>query len=334
MIERSAAAQCFAAGLAAALGSSPAQEPSAPLRFRTEVRTVLVPVSVKDASGRPVSGLAVSAFTILDQGEARPIVFFDERDEPLSTVLVLDVSSSMRGERLSEAKRAAKTFVERIARDVGCEVDERSTRSSPSRSTTESGSHCHGSLMLGESCATSMPSKPEEARRSTMPSRPLSTSSRARATGGRAIVVLSDGKDEDSSGSFTALRKRVEASGVSLFAVGFYTTEERRSFAPGRQYFKEPPFEENLNPAWVLAELTGATGGLALFPSNGQDLSTVFDSIAVELRHQYLLGFEPDSEVREDFGFRTIEILVSSPEHVGPLRVRGRQGYAPRASGV
>jgi Ca-activated chloride channel family protein len=331
------AALCFVAGLAAAVDSSPAQVPSAPFRFRTEVRTVLVPVSVEDASGRPVTGLPVSAFTVLDQGEERPIVFFDEGDEPLSTVLVLDVSSSMRGERLSDAKRAAQTFVERIERDVGnagYEGDARSGEAAliafddrvrialpwvadPQRvlrdiDAVEAG----GGTALYDAIETALD---------------LVESARNRR---RVIVVLSDGKDEDSSQSFAALRKRVEASEASLFAVGFYTAEERRLFTPGRRYFKEPAFEVNLNPTWVLAELAAATGGVALFPSNGQDLAPVFESIAAELRHQYLLGFEPDSEVRDDSGFRKIEILVSSTEHVGPLRVRGRQGYAPGGGGV
>ena len=325
---------CFVAGLAAAVESSLAQEPSAPFRFRTEVQTVLVPVSVKDASGRPILGLAASAFTILDQGEDRPIVFFDERDEPLSTVLVLDVSSSMRGERLSEAKRAAKTFVEQIARDVRNEGDEVSSEVAL--------------IAFDDRVRIALPWV-------TDAQRVLRDIDAVEAGGGtafydaieaaldlvesarnrrQAIVVLSDGKDEDSNQSYEALRQRVEASEASLFAVGFYTAEERRFYTPGRRYFKEPAFEVNLSPAWVLAELASATGGLALFPSNGHDLAPVFESVAAELRHQYLLGFEPDIDVHDDSAFRRIEILVSSPEHVGPLRVRGRQGYAPRGGGV
>lgn len=321
---------CFVAGLAAAVDSRSAQEPSAPFRFRTEVRTVLVPVSVKDASGRPVSDLPASAFTILDQGEERPIVFFDERDEPLSTVLVLDVSSSMRGERLSESKRAAKTFVERIERDV------RNEGNAPSSEVALVAFDDRARIVLPwvtDARRVLRDIDAVEAGGGTAFYDAIDTaldlveSARNRR---QAIVVLSDGKDEDSNQSYEALRQRVEASEASLFAVGFYSAEERRWFTPSRQYFKEPAFEVNLNPAWVLAELASATGGLALFPANGQDLAPVFESIAAELRHQYLLGFEPDIDVRDDSGFRRIEVLVSSPEHAGPLRVRGRQGYAPR----
>lgn len=319
--------------LAVSVDSSPAQEPPSPFRFRTEVRTVLVPVSVKDASGGPVSGLPASAFTILDQGEERPIIFFDERSEPLSTVLVLDVSSSMRGDRLAEARRAAKTFVERVAREVETEAEGRF--------------HELALVVFDDRVRTAVPWVTDERR-------VLSVIDAAEAGGGtalfdgleaaldlvqsarnrrKAIVVLSDGKDEDSRHTFEALRERIEASDLSLFAVGFYTPEERRRFSPDQRYFKEPAFEVNLNPAWVLAELASTTGGLALFPSNGQDLAPVFEVIASELRHQYLLAFEPDSDVGAYSAFRQIEIRVVSPEHGGSLRVRGRRGYAPGGGG-
>jgi VWFA-related protein len=327
-------APAVVAFLAAAAGSITAQEGTGPIRFRTEVQTVLVPFSVKDASGKPVIGLPPSAITVLDQGVERPVVYLDERDEPLSTVLVLDASSSMRGERLVEAKRAAKTFVERIAADGGDE-------SGPPK----------GELALvafDERVRVARPWIEDEGRI-------LDDIDAIEAGGGtalfdaieasldlvdgasnrrRALVVLSDGKDEDSRQSFSALRERVEASGASLFAVGFYTAEEKRWFTPGRRYFKEPAFEVNLNPAWVLTELAEATGGIALFPSDGQDLAPLFESIAAELRHQYLLAFEPDAGARAGSGFRAIEIRVSSPEHPGPLRVRGRRGYFLPGAGI
>jgi Ca-activated chloride channel family protein len=309
----------FMVGLAAA---RPAQEP---LRFRTETRMVLAPVSVKDATGKPVTGLPASAFTVLDEGVARPLVFFDERDEPLSTVLVLDVSSSMRGERLSEAKRAARTFVERIAGkgEIALVVFDDRVRVAVPWSDDDGrvaavidSVEASGGTALYDAIETALD---------------LIGDARNRR---RSVVVLSDGKDEDSRGSFGVVRGRVEGSEASLFTIGFYTDEEKRLFSPDRRYFKEPAFEVNLNPAWVLGELAGATGGLALFPSTGQELASIFESIAGELRHQYLLGFEPAEESRDGPGFRSIDILISSPEHEGPFRVRGRRGYAPQRGQV
>jgi Ca-activated chloride channel family protein len=324
----------FLTALTSGVGSRPAQEPTEPFRFRTEVRAVLVPFSVKDGSGKPVSGLPASAFTVLDQGVERPVVFFDERDEPLSVVLVVDASSSMRGGRLVEAKRAARTFVDRIASNAGNEIsppigelalvafdhgirhvrpwiaDERKLLDDID--AIEAG----GGTALFDAIETALELVEEATNRR------------------RAVVVLSDGKDEDSGLGFGALRQQVEASDASLFAVGFYTGEERRWFTPGRQYFKQPPFEVNLNPAWVLAELAGATGGIALFPAESQDLAPLFETIAAELRHQYVLGFEPGDGGGGASGFRTIDVRVSSPDHPGPLTVRGRRGYSIRSGGT
>lgn len=340
MIGRSRPVLGFLTTIAWGVGSVEAQEPTSPLRFRTEVRTVLVPFSVKDVSGRPVSGLPPSAFTVLDQGVERPIVFLGERTEPLSAVLVLDASSSMLGERLAEAKRAAKTFVEGIASNGGDEVG------SPDGTNRKKGELAL--VAFDHRVRIVRPWTKEEGRL-------LDDIDAIEAGGGtalfdaieasleladgaenrrRAVVVLSDGKDEDSRLGFGALRERVEASDASLFAVGFYTAEERGWYTPGRRYFKQPAFEVNLNPAWVLAELAEATGGIALSPANGQDLAPLFESIAAELRHQYVLAFEPDGDGGGASGFRTIEVRVSSPGHPGPLLVRGRRGYSLRGGGI
>jgi VWFA-related protein len=314
---------CLVFGLAAT--DARAQEPR-PYRFRTETRIVLAPVSVKDAAGRPVTGLPASAFMVLDEGEPRPLVFFDEGDEPLSTVLVLDVSSSMRGERLAEAKRAATTFVEQIASPAGTGTGEMALIAFDDRVRvavpwcSEQGRILAVMESLEASGGTALYDAIEAAL-------DLAAGARNRR---RAIVVLSDGMDQDSRGSFALVRARAEGTEASVFSVGFYTPEERQLFTPENTYFKEPPFEVNRNPAWVLAELARSTGGLALFPSKGDELRPVFESIAAELHHQYLLGFEPAAEAGGEPQLRRIEIRISSPEHRGPFSVRGRPGYASR----
>jgi VWFA-related protein len=311
---------CLAFALAAA--DAEAQEPR-PYRFRTETRMVLAPVSVKDAAGRPVTGLPASAFTVLDEGDPRPVAFFDEREEPLSAVLVLDVSSSMRGQRLAAAKRAAETFIERIESRGGAGTGEMALVVFDDR-VRVAVPWCDDSgriLAVMESLEASGGTALYDAIESALD---LAGEAHNRR---RAIVVLSDGMDEDSKRSFAVVRGRAEGTEASLFAVGFYTPEERRLFTPGKSHFKEPAFDVNLNPAWVLAELASATGGIASFPVEGDELAPVFESIAAELHHQYLVGFEPAAEAGDEPRLRHIEIRISSPQHEGPLTVRGRRGY-------
>src|SRR5260370_37090456 len=64
--------------------------------LRTESNLVLVPVTVTDRNGATVADLAPSNFQILDNGELRPIFSFERDDAPMSAVLVVDTSGSMR----------------------------------------------------------------------------------------------------------------------------------------------------------------------------------------------------------------------------------------------
>ncbi len=306
------------------VGAASASFSQEPFRFRAQVQTVLLNVSVKDDAGLPVKGLPQSAFRVRDEGEDRPLVFFDERTEPLSVVLALDVSSSMSGERLEQAKRAASSFLTNVGASevallsfndqVQIEVpwtELQEGREDVSRAierlTARGGTALYQAIDAGLGL--------------------LSQATHRR----RALVVLSDGKEEDSEIAFADLRRRVEVSEAPIYSVGFYTEEERRRYKPEEQYYKPPAFDVNLNPRWVLAELAITSGGLAIFPAGGEELTPAFLSIASELEHEYLLGFEPAPAGSEVEDFRRIEVVVGTSEHPGPLHVRTRSGYRPTA---
>jgi Ca-activated chloride channel family protein len=276
-----------------------------------------VPVSVKDASGAPVVGLPESAFTVLDEGEVRPLVYFDERSEPLSVVLALDVSSSMAGDRLEQAKLAAKAFIARVgaeelalvAFDEGARVVVPWSENDEEVSLAIDGLTARGGTALYDALETGFA---------------LLEQARNRRT---ALVLLSDGKEEDSGAPFAEVQPRLELLPAAIYSVGFYTDEERRIYPPDKKYYKEPAFDVNLNPVWVLGELASSTGGLAIYPTSGEDLTPVFLAIASELRHQYLLGFEPAEGESGGGELRSIEVTVENADPKSPLQVRTRRSY-------
>lgn len=312
-------------------GAASASFSQEPLRFRARVETVLLNVSVRDDSGLPVKGLPQSVFRVSDEGEERPLVYFDERSEPLSVVLALDVSSSMSGERLEEAKRAASSFLQNVGASELSLVsfDDRVRVEVPWTASNEGREEVLSAIdRLRARGGTALYQAID-----------IGLDLLSRATHRRsALVVLSDGKEEDSEVAFAELHRRVEVSEAPIYSIGFYTDEERRRYKPDEQYYKPPAFEVNLNPRWVLAELARSSGGLALFPTGGEELTPAFLAIASELQHQYLLGFEPALAGEEAEGFRRIEVFVRSLEgfegfeHRGPLHVRTRSGYRPTAS--
>jgi VWFA-related protein len=231
-------------------------------------------------------------------------------------VLALDVSSSMAGERLEGAKLAAKAFIARVRAEELALVafDERARVAVPWSGKDEEvslaidGLTARGGTALYDAIGTSLDLLGQAQNRRT------------------ALVLLSDGKEEDSATSFADLRSILELSTAAIYSIGFYTDEDRRIYRADGKYYKEPAFDVNLNPLWVLGELASSTGGLALYP-DGQDLTPVFLDIATELRHQYLLGFEPAVDDSSDSGFRSIEVTVESAGSRTPYQVRTRRGY-------
>ena len=63
--------------------------------FRSSVTQVRVDAQVV-SNGRPVAGLSKDDFVIYDEGAPQPLVYFGHEDEPVTVLLLLDVSGSMR----------------------------------------------------------------------------------------------------------------------------------------------------------------------------------------------------------------------------------------------
>jgi Ca-activated chloride channel family protein len=117
------------------------------------------------------------------------------------------------------------------------------------------------------------------------------------ARGRRALVILSDGLDRYSRASADDVRARAKAAGVLIYPVVI-----------GRAI---PP---------LLAGLADASGGRAFRVDQTSSLARAFTDVAFELRHQYLLGYEPPAGPR---GWRSISVAVAGRT----LSVRARSGY-------
>ena len=82
------------------------------------------------------------------------------------------------------------------------------------------------------------------------------------------------------------------------------------------------------NPG-VLKKLAAATGGIAFFPKELNEVTGICTRIAKDIRNQYTIGYSP-SEPAKPGEYRTIRVTASAPHH-GKLSVRTRAGY--RAGG-
>ena len=124
----------------------------------------------------------------------------------------------------------------------------------------------------------------------------------------RAIIIVSDGEDNQSEVSRGQAIEMAQRSEVIIYAI---STDTSGLILRGDK---------------VLEQLAEATGGRAFFPYKMKDITRAFTSIEDELRSQYVVSYRP-ADFEADGRYRAIEITTPKKD----LTVRARQGYyAPR----
>ena len=123
----------------------------------------------------------------------------------------------------------------------------------------------------------------------------------------KALIVISDGGDNASKLSLPRLLKLAEQSSALIYAIGIFDEGD-----PDR------------NPG-VLNRLARVTGGQAFFPAQLNEVVTVCERIAREIRNQYTLAYV-SSNTAQPGAFRTIRVVAHGTQD-GKLVVRARSGY-------
>jgi Ca-activated chloride channel family protein len=269
----------------------------------------------------PVLDLAGEDFELWEDGARQPIVYFNrefaDKPTPASIVLLLDSSSSMTGDAMAEARRAASDFVRRVPEEAEIALlvfDDEVRAACPftrNRAELEEairGLDAGGGTAFYDALVESLNLFEEASHRR------------------KVLVVLSDGKDLDSRESFGRIEERFERSSIVVYALGYYKESEHELYITGEKYYKEPAFEVNLNPAWVLERLASLSGGVVLFPTRRDELGSFFSAIASDLNHQYVLGYSPTPTTGPP-RFRAIEVRVHESALPDSVEVRARRGY-------
>ena len=120
--------------------------------------------------------------------------------------------------------------------------------------------------------------------------------------GRRALLLLSDGRDEGSRFSFEECLEFARRAGVTVYAIGLGDDVEKRK----------------------LSRIAEETGGRAFFLKRDGDLASIYATIAAELRAQYLIAYQSTTN-RTDPGFRTVDLKVTR----SGLEAKTMRGYYP-----
>src|SRR5437762_9496269 len=263
-------------------------------QFTSGINLVEVYASVSDRHGEPLTGLTADDFRVFEDGLPQTITAFAAGEFPLAVGIGLDRSFSMGGkaDRLLIAKRAARSFIGALRPDD--EVMVMAIGSETSIVTPLSRDHQEAPASID--------------RLDAWGTTPLYDATLAAidaiqpAKGRRALILLSDGADRDSTVSAAELVDKTRRRDVLVYPI-----------AVGRT---RPP---------VFAELAAATGARSFFAADPAALTSALATIARELRFQYLLGYTP-SHRSDAASWHAIDVTVERPD----ARVRARDGYFSR----
>ena len=258
-----------------------------------DVDVVQVTATVTDASGHFVKGLKREQFKLKEDGVAQRLTSFVGENIPLELVVATDVSDSMT-EAMPTLKASVKAFLNALRptdqvtllafNDNIFTVVRRSTDSvarlkAVDRLAPWGGTALYDALLTGLNTVGKQP-------------------------GRRALVVFTDGEDQNSASTIKRVESRLETSDATIYTIGLGRSVKDKALAG------------------ILQHLAEMSGGRAFLIDRAAQLSQVFGDIVEELSNQYLLSY-PSSNEKRDGTFRRISVDVTE----GGLHVRHRQGY-------
>lgn len=303
--------------LVAALGTAATLAPTQtqsqpPLTFGTGIEIINLTVTVTDSQGRLISGLDRDAFAVYEDGVRQELALFNRDRLPLSVVLLMDESASME-EKAAAAKAAAKRFVATLvpadrARVVGfnnrIDVLQDFTGDKTALNEGIDKLHPQGATALHNAFYISIKDLLKEKQ---------ATSGARR----QAIILLSDGENTASIVTDEQVIALARTSEISIYSIRLTSDYEGDK---GRAAFSQATH--------LLSVLARETGGQAFFPAQIQELDSVYDRIAEEMRTQYSLGYVPTNQ-RRDGKYRRIVVRIPARDNV---LLRYKLGYnGPKA---
>jgi Ca-activated chloride channel family protein len=276
------------------------------LTIRKRVDEVNVLFIATDRHGKFVRNLNQKDFTILDDHKPPQTIvnFRRETDLPLELGLLVDTSGSVRT-RFDFEQEAAVSFLQRTLRpnfdkafvmgfNGHSQIAQDFTDNVTLLATGVHNLHSSGGTALYDAIYHACRDKLIKGK-ADHPVR-------------RAIVVISDGEDNQSEYNKAQAIEMAQRAEVIIYAI---STDDSGLVLRGDK---------------ALQQLADTTGGRAFFPFKMKDIRNSFSAIEDELRSQYVVSYRP-ADFDADGRFRSIEITALKKD----LQVRARKGYyAPR----
>ena len=260
--------------------------------LRADVKLVMVPVTVTDPLGKPVRDLSRESFRVLEDGIEQKIATFSCEDAPVSIGFLVDASGSMKNRIHSSIEALRQIFQGSIAGDefflvrfsdearvlTGFTSDPEAIYEKLGLIRPQGWTALLDAVYLG----IHQMKKAQNAR--------------------RALLVLSDGADNNSRYTTAEVRQMVVEADARVFAIGLFTR------------------------ARPLQQLAEETGGRMLEAHNVAELPDLVQTLSTEIRSQYVLGYSSNNS-QNDGRYRKVKVEVTKPSEMPRLHISWRRGY-------
>jgi VWFA-related protein len=213
-------------------------------------------------------------------------------DAPLSAGIVFDTSGSMK-HRVQDSRAAVQQFLTTAVPEDEFSLvqfaDAASLLAPLTLQPSEILRHltsldAHGWTALYDAVFLSM----QQMRRATNPR--------------RALLILSDGDDNNSRYTESEMLSLVREADVRVYAIGLFTR------------------------ARCLERMAQETGGRMITVHNLAELPAAMEKLSLEMRNLYTVGYFP-ANANNDGRYRKVRVEVRPPAGAPPVRVSWRRGY-------
>jgi Ca-activated chloride channel family protein len=257
--------------------------------LKVDVDLVMVNATVIGPDNRLITDLKAENFQLFEDKIEQKIRYFSSEAAPVSLGIVFDISHSMQN-KLELARNAAVRFLETGTPEDEYFLIEFSNRAEITEGFTTDISRLRDQLAL----------QPAKGATALYDAVYLGLSKvKAGQNPKKALLLITDGEDNHSRYSRADIREVVRESDVQIYVIDL-----------GRALIGD------------LAEMTGGHS----YHGSVDDLSDICEKIALELKSQYVLGYE-SSNTNKDGKYRKIRLRTLSTPGMPRLNIRAREGY-------
>jgi Ca-activated chloride channel family protein len=271
--------------------------------IKVDVNLVVLHTSVLDDRGRFADGLKQDNFRVFEDKVEQKLSVFKREDVPVSMGLVIDNSGSMR-EKRPRVNEAALTlvqasnprdeaFVVNFNDDFYLDLDKDFTSSIPELKEALERIDSRGSTALRDAIIGSL----DHLKKGTKDK--------------KVLLVVTDGEDNASHNSLEKTLREIQKTDTVIYTIGLLSSEGKKEAKRAKK---------------VLQEIAAASGGVAYFPESVDDVHSICEQVAHDIRNQYILAYYP-TNARRDGSFRAVNVDVIPPRGRGKLTARTRNGY-------